>query len=231
MCECLEYEDGEMHLCAMCADEWRAFQKKAQERPPVTLPDLDAARREAEEALALKASCTAMRCFTCEPRLLHAIDALLAATAPAPSSPPPPERDWRNRALDGELALRVLLHRQRNSKPLDLEKYAHLAMRSASVLRPDIQGDPDNQAPPPPASESLARFGAAMLAEWWNDGDPGDIDGGMAQDAAEACGLWHQVERHTDAVECEWCGNEGPCGELTEAGLAALSASGAGASR
>ncbi len=72
--------------------------------------------------------------------------------APAPSSPPPPERDWRNRALDGELALRVLLHRQRNSKPLDLEKYAHLAMRSASVLRPDIQGDPDNQAPPPPAS-------------------------------------------------------------------------------
>ena len=26
MCECLEYEDGEMHLCVVCADMWRAWE-------------------------------------------------------------------------------------------------------------------------------------------------------------------------------------------------------------
>jgi hypothetical protein len=83
-------------------------------------------------------------------------------------------------------------------------------------------------APEAPASDSLARFGAAMLTKWWDDGNPGDIDGGDAQDAAEQCGLWHQVERHADGVECEWCGNEGPCGELTEAGQSALATQGGG---
>jgi len=73
---------------------------------------------------------------------------------------------------------------------------------------------------------ALALFGKAMLAEWWDDGNPGDIDGADAQEAAEASGLWHQVERHADGVECEWCGGEGPCGELTEAGLAALASRG-----
>ena len=71
---------------------------------------------------------------------------------------------------------------------------------------------------------SLASFGALLLPKWWDDGNPGDIDGGDAQEAAEACGLWHEVERHADGVECEWCGNEGPCGELTEAGLAVIAA-------
>lgn len=71
---------------------------------------------------------------------------------------------------------------------------------------------------------ALARFGALLLPKWWDDGNPGDIDGGDAQEAAEACGLWHEVERHADGVECEWCGNEGPCGELTEAGLAVIAA-------
>lgn len=51
---------------------------------------LDEARREAHEALASKAHCTAMNCITCEPRLLHAIDALLAATAALPESPETP---------------------------------------------------------------------------------------------------------------------------------------------
>ena len=83
-------------------------------------------------------------------------------------------------------------------------------------------------APAPPAArdevrEALAAFGAVCLREWWGDGNPGDIDGGAAQEAAEEAGLWHQVERHADGVECEWCGNEGPCGEMTAVGLAALS--------
>ena len=81
-------------------------------------------------------------------------------------------------------------------------------------------------AAPDELREALARFGAALLPKWWDDGNPGDIDGADAQDAAEACGLWHRVERHADGVECEWCNNEEPCGELTEAGLSALAARG-----
>ena len=101
----------------------------------------------------------------------------------------------------------------------------------------DHEGHPcegDFTAPAQPApleeavKEALWRFGAVMLREFWDDGNPGDIDGGAAQEAAEEHGLWHQVERHADGVECEWCGNEGPCGELTEVGLAALSARGRG---
>lgn len=67
-----------------------------------------------------------------------------------------------------------------------------------------------------------AQFGRALLPLWWDDGNPGDIDGSAAQDAAEASGLWRRVERHADGVECEWCNNEEPCGELTDTGLAAL---------
>lgn len=74
------------------------------------------------------------------------------------------------------------------------------------------------------AAERLARFGAACLSEWWEN-DCGDLDGATVQEYAEAAGLWHQVERHADGVECEWCGNDGSgCGELTEAGAAALDA-------
>lgn len=73
---------------------------------------------------------------------------------------------------------------------------------------------------------ALAQFGLALLPKWWDDGNPGDIDGGDAQDAAEAAGLWQRVERHADGVECEWCNNEEPCGELTEAGNRALSPGG-----
>lgn len=69
---------------------------------------------------------------------------------------------------------------------------------------------------------AFAQFCRALLPLWWDDGNPGDIDGSAAQDAAEASGLWRRVERHADGVECEWCNNEEPCGELTDAGLAAL---------
>ena len=79
-------------------------------------------------------------------------------------------------------------------------------------------------APPADAAtEAYAAFGRALLPLWWDDGNPGDIDGGMVQTFAEKFGLWHQVERHAEGVECDWCGNEGWCGELTEAGLSALS--------
>lgn len=81
--------------------------------------------------------------------------------------------------------------------------------------------------PAPPAGAEVreaaeAQFGRALLPLWWDDGNPGDIDGSAAQDAAEASGLWRRVERHADGVECEWCNNEEPCGELTDTGLAAL---------
>lgn len=86
----------------------------------------------------------------------------------------------------------------------------------------------DTAHPPRPAqdavrkaAERLARFGAACLSEWWEN-DCGDLDGATVQEYAEAAGLWHQVERHADGVECEWCNNEEPCGELTDTGLAAL---------
>jgi len=94
------------------------------------------------------------------------------------------------------------------------------------------EGDHCHRHPAPPAADEVreaafARFGRALLPKWWDDGNPGDIDGGDAQEAAEACGLWHHVERHSDDVECEWCGNDGsPCGELTEVGLSALAARG-----
>lgn len=68
----------------------------------------------------------------------------------------------------------------------------------------------------------LAEFGQACLRAWWDDGDPGDMDGGAVQEDAEAAGLWQRVERHSDGVECEWCNGAEPCGELTDAGLAAL---------
>lgn len=68
----------------------------------------------------------------------------------------------------------------------------------------------------------FAAFGRALLPKWWDDGNPGDIDGGDAQDAAEAAGLWHRVERHADGIECDWCEGEWPCGELTEGALVAL---------
>ena len=83
---------------------------------------------------------------------------------------------------------------------------------------------------PPDGAEvreaAFAQFGRALLPLWWDDGNPGDIDGSAAQDAAEASGLWRRVERHADGVECEWCNNEEPCGELTEIGRSALRSDG-----
>lgn len=78
-------------------------------------------------------------------------------------------------------------------------------------------------AEPAPAPDAVATFGVWLLAEWWEN-DCADLDGATVQEIAEETGLWHQVERHADGVECEWCGNDGACGELTEAGLQALDA-------
>lgn len=125
-------------------------------------------------------------------------------------------------------------------KPKECAFLSDDAWADAVATVGQLHGDPTAFAagPPAPVAESpapaapdelrdaLARFGAALLPKWWDDGNAGDIDGADAQDAAEACGLWHRVERHADGVECEWCGNEEPCGELTEAGLAALAARG-----
>ena len=276
-------------------------------------PDLDTARREAEEALARHCLSHGM---VCRADPTHAaLRRLLAATAPAPSSPPPVAMTDRAARLhancgcsigvtDGDV-MRCESHMYRRGPafappPPATETKEATIIRLAKELAEDhcecseerddysdcwwcrwlekveaVGGDRDEvppppatasereaafdrqlaeiafivapyatnsnlvesvreivhrlrEVPPPPASEVLARFGAAMLAEWWNDGNPGDIDGGEVQEIAEKHGLWHQVERHADGVECEWCGNEGPCGELTEAGLAALAASGAG---
>lgn len=30
MCECVEFEDGEMHLCVVCADEWRDYRRSVE---------------------------------------------------------------------------------------------------------------------------------------------------------------------------------------------------------
>ena len=41
----------------------------------------------------------------------------------------------RLRALDAEMALRILLHQQRTGKPVDVERFADIACRHASPLR------------------------------------------------------------------------------------------------
>jgi hypothetical protein len=51
MCECLEYDDGSMHLCACCAGIWRERQRDAEQdgkRIDELERDRDAARAEAE---------------------------------------------------------------------------------------------------------------------------------------------------------------------------------------
>lgn len=69
------------------------------------------------------------------------------------------------------------------------------------------------------AEDPARRFGLLALAAWWNEGQPGDLEGDVLQGYADRAGLWHHVDRHADGVECEWCGNDGSgCGELTDAG-------------
>lgn len=46
-----------------------------------------------------------------------------------------------NERDDAEMALRVLLARQRAGKSMDLERYAHIAMRHASPLREEGKRD------------------------------------------------------------------------------------------
>lgn len=39
MCECLEYDDGSMHLCEVDADIYREFQKSREDGLPWPLPE------------------------------------------------------------------------------------------------------------------------------------------------------------------------------------------------
>lgn len=69
------------------------------------------------------------------------------------------------------------------------------------------------------SEDPARRFGLLALAAWWNEGQPGDLEGDVLQGYADRAGLWHHVDRHAAGVECEWCGNDGSgCGELTDAG-------------
>lgn len=76
------------------------------------------------------------------------------------------------------------------------------------------------------AEDPARRFGLLALAAWWNEGQPGDLEGDVLQGYADRAGLWHHVDRHAAGVECEWCNNEEPCGELTEIGRSALRSDG-----
>ena len=70
------------------------------------------------------------------------------------------------------------------------------------------------------AAEEFARL---VLRAWWDDGNPGDVDGADLQEFAEKAELWRQVMEGEHGEDCETCGGDGsPCGELTEAGLALL---------
>ena len=70
------------------------------------------------------------------------------------------------------------------------------------------------------AAEEFARL---VLRAWWDDGNPGDVDGADLQEFAEKAELWRQVMEGEHGEDCETCGGDGsPCSELTEAGLALL---------
>jgi hypothetical protein len=60
----------------------------------------------------------------------------------------------------------------------------------------------------------LADFGLVLLREWWNEGLPGDIDGGWVQGVLFEHGLYVSVPAGTH-TECESC-EDGryECGEL-----------------
>lgn len=94
--------------------------------------------------------------------------------------------------------------------------------KAESALRALLSATADAPPAGDGVRECLAALGLAVLREWWG-GDCCDIDGASVQEYAEEAGLWRQVERHADGVECEWCGNDGSgCGELTDAGSAAF---------
>lgn len=69
-------------------------------------------------------------------------------------------------------------------------------------------GDPDIarrvQDPARALREKLADFGLVLLREWWDEGSPGDIDGGWMQEMLVTRGLLVHVPPGTHA-ECEAC--------------------------
>lgn len=58
------------------------------------------------------------------------------------------------------------------------------------------------------AAEPWAKFGAAIFERFWSDGEPGDIEGGDAQEIARECGLLGRTAEvdagATHADGCEW---------------------------
>lgn len=55
---------------------------------------------------------------------------------------------------------------------------------------------------------AYAEFGSWCFEQFWNDGEPCDIDGGDAQEAAVRLGLLGRTAEHdagvTHAEDCEW---------------------------
>jgi hypothetical protein len=55
---------------------------------------------------------------------------------------------------------------------------------------------------------TLARFASAILDQFFNDGEFGDLDGGWVQDKAVELGLLVHPETAHDPDECEGCADE-----------------------
>lgn len=58
------------------------------------------------------------------------------------------------------------------------------------------------------AAEPWARFGAAVFEKFWDDGYPGDVEGGDLQEIARDCGLLGRTAEvdagAAHAEGCEW---------------------------
>ena len=66
MCECLTYDDGEMHLCLVCADEWRE-REQLHEKHQVEIERLKAEATEIyTESGELRAEITTARVWELE---------------------------------------------------------------------------------------------------------------------------------------------------------------------
>lgn len=54
------------------------------------------------------------------------------------------------------------------------------------------------------AADRWARFGESVFETFWDDGNPGDVEGGDAQEIALACGL---LRRRTESEAGASCGD------------------------
>lgn len=71
---------------------------------------------------------------------------------------------------------------------------------------------------PSPSVLAYARFGSWVFEMFWQDGEPGDIEGGDAQEAAIRFGLLGRTSEvdagATHAEDCEWV-PEAPANECS----------------